>query len=1037
MLLLIVAACAGQPATKDSLALTDSETPPAESETALDTELPAGPGAVRINEVVSANRESLNDGDGDSSDWIELYNDSDEAVSLAGWGLSDDPDDPFAWTFPDITLAARGFLVVFASGKDTAGPAGELHTSFKLSAEGELLSLTRSDGAPSDTLTIPALDDDQSYGLDEPITTAALLGPGSAARALGEPAGDWTLATFDDSAWTAVTLPVGFDGTVSGGVPGEVANGATATQSTDGYGFFGSAAVDGDPSTFSHTADADLLPWWQVDLGANYAITRVELVNRFDCCAERLYNIVISVLDADGEPVWASELLNPTLEGESPTSPGRVLAVDLSAYGTSVRVDKTAVNGALSSEWLSLAEVAVTGTLASPYAGILQSDVGGLMTGTRLGVRAGFTLEEAAPTRLRLDIAYDDGFTAWIDGEPFVSGNPGAPIAHDGTPSEASFVPGAALGAGAHTLALLGENVSADDDDLLLDPTLTAEWFTPGAPAFFSVPTPGAPNGAGSAGSNETPTFVPPRGFVDSAQDVVITCPTPGATLLTTTNGASPTADNATITPAASADAFATLTVPISTTATLRALCTREGWTDSPVATHSYLVLADVVRQPAAPAGFPAVWSSQAEGDWLADYEMDPEVVNDPATQRELLEGLREIPTLSIVTDVDDLFGEDGIYSNSASRGEQWERRVSLELILPDGSTGFAEDASLQIHGYGWRYHGSTLKHSFRVSFQAEYGASKLDYPWFADSPVDRFDSIVLRAGGSKTWLDFRDPAAAQYLHDAFARDTARDMGVIDGHATYVHLYLNGLYWGLYMPVERPDAGFAEEYYGGDDADYDAINRRTTTNEAIDGDLEAYNTMLALADADLSDDANVAALEQYLDIDGLIDWMLIHQYMSNYDGPCCFEGNNQRGIRRREAGAQYHFYVWDMEYSLWTADAAVNVEIDVAGHASHLYARLRDNAAFRARYAARARELLTGDGALTPAAAAARYEARADEIYSALLAESARWGDTYRAVPYTRDVEWQTEYDRLMRDYFPHRTQSLIDQLTAAGLYTP
>ncbi|MEY3211218.1 MAG: hypothetical protein RIT28_1699 [Pseudomonadota bacterium] len=483
MLLLIVAACTGQPATKDSLALTDSETPPRESETALDTELPAGPGSVRINEVVSANRGSLNDADGDSPDWIELYNDSDEAVSLAGWGLSDDPDDPFAWTFPDTTLAARGFLVVFASGKDTSGPAGELHTDFKLSAEGELLSLTRGDGVPSDTLNIPALDDDQSYGLDEPVTTASLLGPGSAARAIGEPDGDWTLVSYEDSAWTAVTLPVGFDGTVSGGSPGEVANGASATQSTDGYGFFGSAAVDGDPSTFTHTADADLLPWWQVNLGANYAITRVELVNRFDCCAERLYNVVISVLDAEGEPVWASELLNPTLEGEIPTSPGRVLAVDLSAYGASVRVDKTAVNGAGSSEWLSLAEVAVTGTLASPYAGTIRSDVGGLMTGTRLGVRAGFTLA-AAPTRLVLDIAYDDGFTAWLDGEPFAAGNAGAPIAHDGTTAEASFGPGAALGAGAHTLALLGENVSADDDDLLLDPTLTAEWFT-GRPRVF------------------------------------------------------------------------------------------------------------------------------------------------------------------------------------------------------------------------------------------------------------------------------------------------------------------------------------------------------------------------------------------------------------------------------------------------------------------------------------------------------------------------------------------------------------------------
>ena len=67
--------------------------------------------------------------------------------------------------------------------------------------------------------------------------------------------------------------------------------------------------------------------------------------------------------------------------------------------------------------------------------------------------------------------------------------------------------------------------------------------------------------------------------------------------------------------------------------------------------------------------------------------------------------------------------------------------------------------------------------------------------------------------------------------------------------------------------------------------------------------------------------------------------------------------------------------------------------------------------------------------------AAARYQARADEIYAALLAESARWGDTYRAVPYTRDVEWQAEYDRLMTEYFPYRTEELIAQLTAAGLY--
>ena len=48
-------------------------------------------------------------------------------------------------------------------------------------------------------------------------------------------------------------------------------------------------------------------------------------------------------------------------------------------------------------------------------------------------------------------------------------------------------------------------------------------------------------------------------------------------------------------------------------------------------------------------------------------------------------------------------------------------------------------------------------------------------------------------------------------------------MGDTDGHATYVHLYLNGLYWGLYNPVEKTDDGFAEIHYGGDKTEYDVI----------------------------------------------------------------------------------------------------------------------------------------------------------------------------------------------------------------------
>jgi len=74
--------------------------------------------SVFLNEVVSANGSSLRDENGDSADWIELINSGAAAVSLAGYGLSDDAASPFKWSFRDASIGPGGFLVVFASGKD-------------------------------------------------------------------------------------------------------------------------------------------------------------------------------------------------------------------------------------------------------------------------------------------------------------------------------------------------------------------------------------------------------------------------------------------------------------------------------------------------------------------------------------------------------------------------------------------------------------------------------------------------------------------------------------------------------------------------------------------------------------------------------------------------------------------------------------------------------------------------------------------------------------------------------------------------------
>ena len=102
--------------------------------------------AVVISEFMSANDSSLQDTDGDYSDWIELYNPGAEAVRLEAYSLTDEPKNPGKWLLPDVTLDSDSRLVIFASGKDRVESTAELHTNFKLGVKGEYLALVNPGG---------------------------------------------------------------------------------------------------------------------------------------------------------------------------------------------------------------------------------------------------------------------------------------------------------------------------------------------------------------------------------------------------------------------------------------------------------------------------------------------------------------------------------------------------------------------------------------------------------------------------------------------------------------------------------------------------------------------------------------------------------------------------------------------------------------------------------------------------------------------------------------------------------------------------
>ena len=101
---------------------------------------------VIISEVQAVSDNGLIDFEGDPSDWIEIFNSGNTTLILNNWSLSDDKGELDKWKFPLVVLEPEQFMVVLASGKDIRNPAGELHTNFKLSGNGEFLALVKPDG---------------------------------------------------------------------------------------------------------------------------------------------------------------------------------------------------------------------------------------------------------------------------------------------------------------------------------------------------------------------------------------------------------------------------------------------------------------------------------------------------------------------------------------------------------------------------------------------------------------------------------------------------------------------------------------------------------------------------------------------------------------------------------------------------------------------------------------------------------------------------------------------------------------------------
>jgi len=119
-----------------------------------------------LSEFLASNAQNLATADDKTEDWIEIQNTGAAAINLAGYHLTDDPEQPQRWAFPAVDLAPGAFLVVFASGDDLKEVATDLHTNFRLNRDGGYLALTGGDGAVVSAFeAYPPQRTDVSYGM--------------------------------------------------------------------------------------------------------------------------------------------------------------------------------------------------------------------------------------------------------------------------------------------------------------------------------------------------------------------------------------------------------------------------------------------------------------------------------------------------------------------------------------------------------------------------------------------------------------------------------------------------------------------------------------------------------------------------------------------------------------------------------------------------------------------------------------------------------------------------------------------------------
>ena len=240
-----------------------------------------------------------------------------------------------------------------------------------------------------------------------------------------------------------------------------------------------------------------------------------------------------------------------------------------------------------------------------------------------------------------------------------------------------------------------------------------------------------------------------------------------------------------------------------------------------------------------------------------------------------------------------------------------------------------------------------------------------------------------------------------------------------------------------------------ESYLNGNEDDFDVIKDHGLI---VDGSWAAWTQLCQQTRSGLSNNTNYQKVqgkhpdgtinseyENLLDVENLIGYMQYNMYIGNED----WDHNNWLAARNRVTNdAGFHFFCWDAETSMVNVNYN-NVDENNEGNPSWFYHELQENEDFRILFADHIQKNFFNGGPLTPESVTERYNALADEIDLAIIAESARWGDYRKDVSpsdgdrllYTRNGHWLARKENLLINYFPYRTDIVVQQFRSIGLF--